>query len=110
MIATNDVYDEDIPYKCNPLCSKLQILKDFFNKKIYICNGLRILFVIWYIELGALIKTVRETIALTFLGLCVNIFSRSFPLKYDLKNYKKQYSSVLGNLKFDEMKLHKEGQ
>lgn len=46
MIATNDVYDEDIPYKCNPLCSKLQILKDFFNKKIYICNGLRILFVI----------------------------------------------------------------
>lgn len=24
MIATNDVYDEDIPFKCNPLCSKLR--------------------------------------------------------------------------------------
>lgn len=49
-MITNNVYDEDILYKCNPQYSKLQILKDFFNKKIYICNGLRILLIIWYIE------------------------------------------------------------
>lgn len=45
-MITNNVYDEDILYKCNPQYSKSQILKDFLNKKIYICNSLRILFVI----------------------------------------------------------------
>lgn len=60
-----------------PLYSKLQILRDFFffcNKRIYICNGLRIFFCNLVYRILTWSTYEHRLQHLNFLGLGFNIF------------------------------------